>query len=121
MLARAIFALEATCRWAVTGTPIQNRLTDLASLFRFLRVDPFDDPETFRLHVSQSWKTRSDPQAVAKLRLLINSITLRRQKCAIDLPSRKDEIHSLEFNPEERSHYDDVKARTFGEIDAVLE
>lgn len=103
----------------MTGTPIQNRLTDLASLFRFLRVYPFDDPETFRQHVSRSWKTRADPQAIVKLRLLINSITLRRPKKAINLPHRTDKIHTLEFGPEERRHYDNVKAQTV-EIDEVL-
>ena len=121
MLAQAIFALESSRRWALAGTPIQNRLTDLASLFRFLRVYPFDDPETFRQQVSHSWKTRSDPQAIAKLRMLINSITIRRPKKAINLPSRTDEIHRLEFAPEERSFYESVKAKTVGEIDAVLE
>ena len=120
ILARAIFALESSRRWAVTGTPIQNRLTDIASLFRFLRVYPFDDPETFRQHVSRNWKTRADPHAIAKLRLLINSITIRRPKKAINLPCRTDEVHTLEFGPEEREHYDAVKARTVSEIDAVL-
>ena len=120
MLARAIFALESSRRWAVTGTPIQNRLIDIASLFRFLRVYPFDDPETFKQHVSRNWKTRADPQAIAKLRLLINSITIRRPKKAIKLPNRTDEVHTLEFGPEERRHYDAVKARTVREIDAVL-
>ena len=120
ILARAIFALESSRRWAVTGTPIQNRLTDVASLFRFLRVYPFDDPETFRQHVSRNWKNRADPQAIAKLRLLINSITIRRPKKAINLPCRTDEVHTLDFGTEERRHYDAVKAKTVGEIDAVL-
>lgn len=120
ILARAIFALESSRRWAVTGTPIQNRLTDVASLFRFLRVYPFDDPETFKQHVSRNWKTRADPQAIAKLRLLINSITIRRPKKAVNLPCRTDEVHTLEFGPEERSHYDAVKAKTVSEVDAVL-
>ena len=84
LLSRAVFALKALRRWAVTGTPIQNRLTDLASLFIFLRVHPFDDLETFKNHVVKGWKSRSDPEAVAKLKLLISSITLRRSKQPID-------------------------------------
>ena len=120
MLARAIFALEASCRWAVTGTPVQNRLTDLASLFKFLQVYPFDDPETFKYHVTRCWKTRFDPQAVVKLKLLINSITIRRPKREVLLPSRTNQVHRLELASEERQYYQNVKDNTLHEIDAVL-
>ena len=121
MLARAVFALESSCRWAVTGTPVQNRLTDLASLFKFLRVYPFDDLETFKDHVMRTWKTRSDPQALAKLKLLINSITIRRPKREVNLPSRMDHIHKLELSQDERTHYESVKNSTIHKIDSVLD
>ena len=121
MLARAVFALEASCRWAVTGTPVQNRLTDLASLFKFLRVYPFDDLETFRVHVMRAWKTRSDPQALAKLKLLINSITIRRPKREVNLPSRMDHIHKLEMAQDERIHYENMKNSTIHKIDSVID
>ena len=120
MLARAVFALNASCRWAVTGTPVQNRLTDLASLFEFLQFHPFDDPETFKHHVMRDWKTRSDPQALARLKLLINSITIRRPKREVILPHRTDQVHPLVLDPDEREHYDNVRNNTLQEIDAVI-
>jgi SNF2 family DNA or RNA helicase len=43
--AEAVFKLEASCRWVLSGTPIQNTEMDLFSLFKFLRVSPFDQLE----------------------------------------------------------------------------
>ncbi|KAF8081147.1 hypothetical protein N665_0902s0001 [Sinapis alba] len=39
--ARAVFALEANYRWALSGTPLQNRVGELYSLIRFLQISPY--------------------------------------------------------------------------------
>ncbi|TPX37568.1 hypothetical protein SmJEL517_g00672 [Synchytrium microbalum] len=39
--ARAVFALDTTRRWSMTGTPLQNRVGELYSLIRFLDAKPF--------------------------------------------------------------------------------
>lgn len=46
--ARACFMLQATHRWCVTGTPLQNSLDDLFTLVRFLRHEPWCDPNWWR-------------------------------------------------------------------------
>lgn len=105
-------ALEAECRWGVTGTPIQNRLTDLYSLFKFLRCTPFDDLSVFNSHVTKSWRARSDPNSVAKLKTLVNCLSLRRPKTTVTLPARRDTTVYLDFNEQERKHYDSVRTST---------
>jgi len=41
MTAKACFALKATYRWCLSGTPLQNRIGEFFSLVRFLNIHPF--------------------------------------------------------------------------------
>ncbi|KAK2612578.1 hypothetical protein QQS21_001349 [Conoideocrella luteorostrata] len=102
---KAICRLQAERRWAVTGTPVQNRLDDLAALLSFLRLHPFDDRSKFNRYVVEPFKA-CDPEIVPKLRVLVDTVTLRRLKDKIDLPKREDLVIRLDFSPEERSIYE---------------
>ena len=97
---QAIFSLQAQRRWSVTGTPIQNRLDDLAAVTRFLRMYPFDDKGRFAQYILNPFKNE-DPKVLATLRVLVDSFTLRRVKDRINLPPRHDKIITLKFSPEE--------------------
>ena len=102
---QAICTLSAQRRWAVTGTPVQNRLDDLGALIKFLRVKPFDEKGGFTQFILSPFKV-ADPDILPKLRLLVDSFTLRRLKDRIDLPPRHDQIVRLDFSSEERVLYD---------------
>ncbi|KAE8778373.1 DNA repair protein RAD16 [Hordeum vulgare] len=41
--ARAVFALESEYKWALSGTPLQNRVGELYSLIRFLQIFPYSN------------------------------------------------------------------------------
>ena len=103
--------MHATNRWAVSGTPIQNRLTDLASIFNFLRVYPFCEPRIFNGEILQPW-LRNDPQGFLRLKTLVNCITLCRSKAVVNLPKRDDLVHWLDFSAEEHEVYESAKFRT---------
>jgi SNF2 family DNA or RNA helicase len=102
---KAICRLAANRRWAVTGTPVQNRLEDLGALMTFLRIRPFDEKGGFAQHIMAPFKM-CDPEILPKLRLLVDSITLRRLKDRIDLPPRRDQLVRLDFSSEERTIYE---------------
>ncbi|KAL9131595.1 MAG: hypothetical protein Q9217_000483 [Psora testacea] len=102
---QAICALSAQRRWAVTGTPVQNRLDDLGALIKFLRIKPFSDKGGFAQFILTPFKN-ADPEILPKLRILVDSFTLRRLKDRIDLPGRHDQIVRLQFREEERRLYE---------------
>ena len=102
---KSVCRLQAHRRWAVTGTPVQNKLDDLAALLAFLRLKPFDEKAKFLQYIIQPFKA-ADPEIVPKLRVLIDTITIRRLKDKIHLPERKDEVVKLDFSPEERKVYE---------------
>ncbi|KAL2292654.1 hypothetical protein FJTKL_07758 [Diaporthe vaccinii] len=101
---KAICRLQANRRWAVTGTPVQNKLEDLAALLAFLRIKPFDDRTKFNQYIVAPFKL-CDPNIVPKLRILVDTITLRRQKDKINLPKRYDMVIKLQFSSDERRMY----------------
>jgi SNF2 family DNA or RNA helicase len=101
---KSIIRLQADRRWAVTGTPVQNRLEDFASLLAFLRLHPFDHRSNFTRHIVEPFKL-CDSEVVPKLRVLVGAITLRRLKDKIDLPPREDLLVKLDFSSEELSVY----------------
>jgi SNF2 family DNA or RNA helicase len=101
---KAVCLLQAQRRWAVTGTPVQNRLEDLGALIKFLRIHPFDERGKFAQFILAPFKN-ADPDILPKLRLLVDSITLRRLKDKIDLPPRHDQIVRLKFSEDEQLLY----------------
>jgi len=116
-MTRAACAIRATNRWAITGTPIQNRVTDFASLLEYLRIYPFSNPKVFDTEIAKPWLKDRD---TSRLRKLVNCISLCRTKAIIELPKREDIIRSLEFSSEEQIFYDKVKDGTIKKFDEAM-
>jgi hypothetical protein len=119
-MARAICDLDSISRWAVTGTPIQNHLSDLAALLKFVRVYPYDNPKRFDSDISRLWKTGQDEEAVKRLKRLSSCLILRRAKRTINLPPRRDTNCPVEFSRAERTLYDNIRQQTITKLDDAL-
>uniref|UniRef100_V5EWM6 DNA repair protein rad5 n=2 Tax=Kalmanozyma brasiliensis (strain GHG001) TaxID=1365824 RepID=V5EWM6_KALBG len=120
MNARACCDLVSRRRWALTGTPIINRLTDLFSLLKFLRVKPWGDFSFFNSFVCKPFQARST-KALDVVQVILESVLLRREKRMKDkdgkpivqLPAKKIEVRELEFTELERKIYDNVYKRAY--------
>lgn len=118
---KAAYALHGDRRWAVTGTPIQNRLPELCSLFRFLRVNPYHDRESFDEDVTNLWTSGREEEAVSRLKNILKFIMLRRSNKTLDLPDREDTQVLLRFGPDEQREYDCAKETAIRALDDMAD
>lgn len=72
-VAKACHSLSSIHRWAVTGTPLQNSLQDLFSLFLFLQLEPWCQLRWWRRVISEPYD-KGDPRAMATLQCVRASL-----------------------------------------------
>ncbi|HZS00119.1 MAG TPA: DEAD/DEAH box helicase, partial [Chloroflexota bacterium] len=92
--AQAARKLPARWRAALTGTPVENRLSDLWSIFQFLNPGYLGSAESFRRRFAGPIERGGDAATAARLKALVGPFILRRLKTdrAIiqDLPAKNE-------------------------------
>ncbi|KAH8892451.1 hypothetical protein GQ53DRAFT_861762 [Thozetella sp. PMI_491] len=108
---QAIANISAHIRWCITGTPVQNKLEDLGSLVRFLKVPELEDMSTFRRHIIGNAKSMRESleHNYENLKYLLGSICLRRSKTVLDLHGLESEVCRLHFTAAESAEYHRLK------------
>ena len=110
--AQAARRLRARWRVALTGTPIENRLTDLWSLFQFLAPGYLGSNEEFRRRFATPIERGGDAGAGARLKALISPLLLRRVKTdrsiIDDLPEKNEMKVYCTISPEQATLYEAV-------------
>lgn len=105
----SICALVASSYWALTGTPVQNKETDVYSLIKFLHCDPFDDYAIWRVFMV----TPRNSDSNKRLQALLKCLMLRRTKEELAdagkierLPTKHFNDVRLKLNEEEQKVHD---------------
>lgn len=78
--ARAVRRLKGDFRLALTGTPVENRLSELWSIMSFLNPGYIGSLESFRRSFALPIERYQDQQAAERLRKLVRPFILRRTK-----------------------------------------
>lgn len=109
---RAVKRLRAPLRFALTGTPVENRLSELWSIFDFLMPGFLGSYERFRERYELGI-IGEDEEAAARLRALIEPFVLRRRKADVltDLPAKFEGIRYVPLSREQRRLYDGAEQR----------
>jgi superfamily II DNA or RNA helicase len=105
--AKAAFHLSARYRVAMTGTPIENHLGDLWSIFHFLNPSLLGPLKHFQLCYLKPIERDRDSGKQALLRKLIQPFLLRRRKDEVlaDLPPITTLCHEVRMSDDESMRY----------------
>lgn len=104
--AKAVKQINAKHRFALTGTPIENRLSDLWSIFDFLMPGYLHSYTEFRRSIEQP-AVDGDQEATTQLNMLVSPFILRRKKQEVlsELPDKIEEVLCVDMTPEQQKLY----------------
>jgi SNF2 family DNA or RNA helicase len=102
---KAVAALQADFRLALSGTPVENRLADLWSLMNLLNPGLLGSAQRFSERFAGPIERQRDTAAQARLRRLVAPFLLRRTKAQVltDLPPRTEIVQHVEPGADERA------------------
>ncbi|MBT4729337.1 MAG: DEAD/DEAH box helicase, partial [Bacteroidetes bacterium] len=110
---KAVMQLQANHRITLTGTPIENSLSDLWSQMSFINPGILGDKRYFKQEFIKPIEKQHDELAAEKLKRLIGPFILRRTKSEVakDLPSLTEQIHYCTMTDAHHSYYEEKKSQ----------
>ena len=106
--AKAVKAVKSCHRFALTGTPIENRLSELWSIFDYLMPGFLYSYEVFRKDFETPIVKNGDETAMERLKKMTGPFILRRLKADVlkDLPDKLEEVRFVQLEDSQRKLYD---------------
>ena len=118
--ARQIRTIPAAARFALTGTPVENRLSDLWALLDFTTPGLLGKLDAFQQHVATPIERERDGEATARLAALVRPFLLRRRKTdpeiAPDLPPKTETDRFVGLTTEQATLYKAVVTELLDDV-----
>lgn len=111
---QALNQLQTRYKISLSGTPIENSLSDLWSQMEFINPDILGTHSFFKNNFQSPIEKNKDEQAIIELKTLVDPFILRRTKeqVAPDLPKLFEKIHYSEMSAEQAKLYEKEKSST---------
>ena len=106
--AKAVKVIKSKVRFALTGTPIENRLSELWSIFDYLMPGYLYGYDTFRSDFEAPIVKFADQESLERLKRMTSPFILRRLKENVlkDLPDKLEESYYVKLEGEQQKLYD---------------
>ncbi len=120
---QAIRMIEADWRLGLSGTPLENHLGELWSLFRTLSPGLLGSWQRFRTRFAEPIERHNDADRRESLARLVRPFILRRTKAKVltELPPRTEITLRAELSPAERKLYEDARLAALAELTHVAD
>lgn len=104
---KAVKSLNGRCRFALTGTPVENSLAELWSIFDFIMPDYLFSFKYFKEHYAQPIIRSSSEQAKQSLQKIVSPFILRRMKSEVltELPDKTETVLLSDMDGEQSLLY----------------
>ncbi len=106
--AKSVKIIHAKHKFALTGTPIENRLSELWSIFDYLMPGLLYGYDMFKKEFETPIVKKSDEETSKRLRRMTSPFILRRLKQDVlkELPDKLEEDYIVRMDEEQRNIYD---------------
>ena len=123
MAHRIVQQIQATHRLCLTGTPMENHLGELWSLFHFLMPGFLGDNKKFTQTFRKPIEKRQDQDRQLALTRRVRPFMLRRTKEEVvsELPAKTEIIQHIELLPTQRDLYESVRLAMHSKIQVEIE
>ena len=133
---KGCYKLRSEYRWCLTGTPMQNQLSELHSLITFLRVKPFSQKNVWKEKILDPMSQGRSEFAIQRLQAMLKTFMKRRTKDVLrdqagldtgatntegfKLVDRKIEIVAVKLTPKELDFYKQLEQKVDFNIERMM-